>query len=80
VPAPDPGVITVDAGSGDFEGEMMAWRNLLWDSVRMLHAGRPDLARRFRTAAGEIEQWLKPLSPDQRHSMRREAGSAGPGG
>lgn len=43
----------------ELDGDLAAWRNLLWDSVRMLHAGRPDLASRFRAAAAEIERTVR---------------------
>ena len=53
----------------ELEGDLIAWRNLLWDSVRMLHAGRPDLASRFRRAANEVEQYLRSGREDRRPGM-----------
>lgn len=43
----------------DRDGEVSAWRNLLWDSARMRQAGRPDLAIRFQEAARQVEQSLR---------------------
>ena len=45
-----------NTGASELEGCVNAWRNLLWDSVRMLQAGRPDLALRFRKAASEVHR------------------------
>ena len=47
---------TLSRGQDILEGAVGAWRELTWQSVRMLHAGRPDLAQRFRTAAVEIDR------------------------
>lgn len=55
--------------SAELEGDLSAWRNLLWDSVRMLHAGRPDLARRFRDAANDIERNLQAARQMQRRAV-----------
>jgi hypothetical protein len=55
----------VDSRVSELEGDRLAWRNLLWDSARMLQFGRPDLARRFRDAAGEIERRVRVATPAQ---------------
>ena len=80
LPTPGPGVIACGGNPRALEGEMTAWRNLLWDSVRMLHAGRPDLAKRFRTAAAEVEQRLKSLQQVQRQHTQPQNGIGAPQG
>jgi hypothetical protein len=53
----------IDIRASELEGDRLAWRNLLWDSVRMLQFRRPDLAGRFREAAGDIERRLRATRP-----------------
>ena len=63
----------ITTGGTRREGEIAAWRNLLWDSVRMLHVGRPDLAERCSRSAREIEFWLRGAQrsfPNQGHQSK----------